>query len=104
MAKSFDSLVKTLSPEQQASVERHVQVLVAEYELLKTLRKDLGLSQHELASVMGIRQASLSKIENQDDMLIGTLRKYIEALGGELEITVHIAGREVTLTQFSQVG
>lgn len=102
MIKPFDSLVEGLSAEQQTRIEQHAKMLVAEYELLKALRKDLGLSQQELASVMGIRQASLSKIENQDDMLIGTLRRYIEALGGELEITAHIAGRDVTLTQFSE--
>jgi len=104
MAKSFDRLIRDLPVERRERIEAHTQALITEYELLKALRKDCNVSQEALASLMGIRQGSLSKIENQDDMLLSTLRKYVEALGGELEVKVRFGGKEVTLKQFSGVG
>ena len=104
MAKPFDRLIDNLPAERRDRIEAQTQALVQEYELLKALRKDLDVSQETLAALMGIRQASLSKIENQDDMLVSTLRKYVEALGGELEIKVHLKDHDVTLKQFSQSG
>ncbi len=49
----------------------------------------------ELAAIMGVRQASISKLENQHDMRLGTLRRYVEALGGELEIRVTFPDEDV---------
>ena len=61
--------------------------------LLAEIRKAVGMTQEELASALGIRQPSLSKLEGQDDMQISTLRRLIEALGGTLEIIAHLCAR-----------
>jgi len=53
---------------------------------LGDLRANAGLTQVELAGRLGIRQASLSELERRDDVYLSTLRSYIEALGGELEV------------------
>ena len=100
MAKPFRRLVEDLPAERRERIEAHTQALIQEYELLKALRQDRRISQEQLAELMGIRQASVSKIENQDDMRLSTLRKYIEALGGELEIRVHFPDRDVSLDPF----
>ena len=63
--------------------------------LLPELRRARGISQQALAETLGARQPSVSKLERQDDMHVSTLRKYIAALGGELEITARFPGGAV---------
>ena len=74
--------------------------LIREYELLKALRQDRRASQEQVAELMGIRQASVCKIENQDDMRLSTLRRYTEAVGGELKIRVRSSDGDVNLHPF----
>lgn len=65
---------------------------------LHDLRRRRTLSQQELAERLHVRQPAVSKIENGDDLRLSTLRNYIEALGGELELRVHLDDEELTLT------
>jgi len=97
MAKSFRRLIEELPTERRERIEAQKQALMKECELLKALRQNRQVSQRQLAELMGIRQASVSKIENQDDMRLSTLRRYVEALGGELEIRVRFPDRDVSL-------
>ncbi|HEY9595404.1 MAG TPA: XRE family transcriptional regulator, partial [Spirochaetia bacterium] len=53
---------------------------------LPALRAARALSQQKLASVLGVKQAQISKLERQVNMRLGTLRKFVRALGGQLEI------------------
>ncbi len=53
---------------------------------LKQLRERWGISQQELAKILDISQPAVSKLENQQDFLLSTLRQYVESLGGKLEI------------------
>jgi DNA-binding XRE family transcriptional regulator len=55
--------------------------------LLQELREQQRVSQVELAARLGIRQPTISKIERREDVNLSTLRRYIEALGGELQVT-----------------
>jgi transcriptional regulator with XRE-family HTH domain len=102
MAKAFETLLEAFTPEERAEIERHTQALVAEYELLSALRRRRNLTQEELAKLMDVRQASISKLEHQHDILVGTLSKYIAALGGELEIRAKFPDGVVKLRQFSK--
>lgn len=97
----FSELTKDFTEEDREIVQRTKQVLFMEYDLVAQLRKDQELTQKEVAELMEIRQAAVSKIENQEDILIGTLERYIRALGGELEIRAKFPDREVTLNQFT---
>lgn len=97
MAKPFRRLVDDLPTERRERIEAQTRALIQEYELLKALRRDRHVSQKQLAELMGIRQASVSKIENQSDMHLSTLRKYVEALGGQLEVRVRFPDRDVRL-------
>ena len=53
---------------------------------LGDLRKLCGQNQTDLALRMDIRQAAISRVENREDVRLATLRSYVEALGGKLEI------------------
>jgi transcriptional regulator with XRE-family HTH domain len=95
-------------PERKANVERHRREAIAgivEYTLAE-LRKHPHMTQAELAEALGIRQASVSRVEhaNPTDVQLATLRSYIEAMGGTLEIAAVIEGErfpiEVGITQY----
>lgn len=64
---------------------------------LYELRRAQDLSQTELAERLQITQAAVSKFENSDDVRLSTLRQYIEALGGHLEISVRFGDRVVAI-------
>ena len=101
MAKSFDDLVKrTTTKEVQARAAQRTQELLGEL-LLSELRLMAGKSQQEVADILGIKQPSLSKLENQSDMQISTLQKIVTALGGELEIVARFPNGDVRINQFS---
>jgi len=70
---------------------------------LRELRKARGLSQETLASVLRVRQASVSKIERRTDMYISTLRSHIKAMGGDLEIVAHFPEGDVKISNFHDV-
>ena len=52
---------------------------------LQELRKARDRSQETTAKALGLKQATVSRLENRDDMLVSTLRQFVHALGGELE-------------------
>ena len=101
MARNFRELEKKMPAASRARAEQKAKKILAEM-LLAELRKLAGLTQEELAAAMGITQPSLSKLENQDDMQISTLRRLIEALGGQLEIIAHLPGGDISVRQFKQ--
>ncbi len=53
---------------------------------LAQLRNAHRLTQAQLASVLGVSQAQVSRVENQADLYLSTLRSYVQAMGGELEV------------------
>ena len=59
----------------------------------------MSLTQTDLASSLHIKQAALARLENRTDMYISSLRKYIVALGGELDIVARFPGGEVHIQQ-----
>ena len=100
MAKSFDELARrTMSKAAREQASRRAKELMAEM-LLVEIRKLTGKSQRELAEALGIKQPSLSKLEGQSDIQVSTLRRLIEALGGQLEIVARFADKTVKIVQF----
>src|SRR5208282_1552558 len=100
MAKSFDALVKrTTTKKTQAKAARRAQELLGEL-LLSEVREMTGKSQQEVARTLGMKQPSLSKLEKQSDMQISTLRKIVNALGGELEVLAKFPKGTVKIDQF----
>src|SRR5258708_5846621 len=70
--------------------------------LLRELRQMAAKSQQQLVAALGIKQPSLSKLENQDDMQISTLRRIVHALGGKLEVIATFPKGTVKLDQFDE--
>ena len=90
-----------MAPERRARAEVKAKEIMADM-LLAEIRKQMGLTQAQLAKALNIKQPTLSKIETQEDMHIGTLSRIIRALGGELELIAHLPGGDVRLSQFRQ--
>jgi hypothetical protein len=62
---------------------------------LRELRTIAGKAQADVATALRIKQPSVSKVENQTDMYVSTLRAYVEAIGGKLELIVRLPERPV---------
>ena len=102
MAKKFRELVRAMPKERQARIRRRTDELLAELPL-QELRRARELSQEELAEALGVNQATISKLERRADMYISTLRRFVEALGGELEITARFREGTVRISQFEDL-
>lgn len=96
--KSWKSLEqRKLSAEARARARARARREV-EQATLKALRNELQLTQVEVSRAAHMTQSELSRVENRDDHLTSTLRRYVEALGGELEVSAVFGKRRVKLT------
>ena len=77
----------------RGKVEARVADLVAEETSLRDLRKALEQTQVRVARELGIRQENVSRIEKRTDLLISTLRNYVEAMGGKLRLVAEFPDR-----------
>ena len=100
MAKSFRELVaRTGTAKTRRIATRRTRELLAEM-VLSEIREALGKTQSQMAKAAGMKQPSWAKLEGQSDMMISTLHKVMNAMGGELEITVRFPQGRVRLKQF----
>ena len=99
MAHKFKELQTKISAERRASVEERVCEAIKAM-ALDELRAAREFTQAELSQVLGVDQGSISKLERRTDMYIGTLRRYIEAMGGSLQIRAVFPDGEVQIKQF----
>ncbi|MET0481507.1 MAG: XRE family transcriptional regulator [Aestuariivirgaceae bacterium] len=86
--KAEDVFRKTMTTQARAAAERRGKELVAEYATLQQLRKARQLTQAQLAQTLGKDQVAISQIEKRADMLLSTLRRYVEAMGGQLDLVI----------------
>jgi len=101
MAKKFSAPVAKMSPESRARSDALYQQLRAEMPL-QELRRALDLTQQQVAASLGINQVAVSKMEGQTDMYVSTLRRFVEAMGGELRIVAHFPEGNVEINQFKR--
>jgi transcriptional regulator with XRE-family HTH domain len=90
MARSLNDIIAALPVDEQEAIETRYQELKQEVESLRELRQIAGKAQEDIATALNIKQPSVSKIEKQADMYLSTLRSYVEAVGGKLELTVKL--------------
>ena len=102
MAKKFRDLVAGKPPAWHAAVEARKRQLLAEMPLHE-LRRARQLSQEQLAEELGATQPEISKIERRTDMYVSTLRRFVEAMGGELDIIARFPDGTVRITQFQEL-
>lgn len=93
MGRTLNQIIAELPKKQQERVEARYQELKQEVEGLRELRQIAGKAQADIAIALNIKQPSVSKIEKQTDMYLSTLRSYVEAIGGKLELTVRLPSR-----------
>lgn len=94
MGRTLDTVIGTLPKARRDRINARYQTLKGEVESLQALRKAAGKAQTEIASSLRISQPSVSKIEKQTDMYLSTLRSYVEAVGGDLELIVRFPEQE----------
>jgi len=102
MAKKFQNLRDRMSPERRKKIDAMTKKMLAEMPMHE-LRRARQLSQQQLAEILDIKQGSVSKLERRTDLYISTLRRYIEAMGGELELQAHFPEGSVTISKLSQI-
>lgn len=90
---TLDDMLNELAPEDRAHVEARSKELIMEERALQTLRKAKKLSQARMAELLNMRQDSVSRLERRSDLLISTLRSYVEAMGGSLKLMVNFPGQ-----------
>ena len=89
----FDDVIAPLPQDQRARIDVRDAELTQDVTGLRALRQIAGKAQADVAAALKIKQPSVSKIEKQADMHVSTLRSYVEAVGGELELTVRLPKR-----------
>lgn len=94
MARSLQDKLATLDPDRRARIEAEAEKLHTEYLTLQELRKARDLTQVQLATTLGIQQATVAKYERQSDLLLSTLTSYVRAMGGSLKLMVEFPGKE----------
>jgi len=99
--RPFSVLTTGFSPERRARIAAKAAAL-RETMTLEELRKSRSLSQEELAATLDVGQPAVAKLEKRADMHVSNLRRYIEALGGTLEITARFPEASVLLTNIGE--
>jgi hypothetical protein len=90
MGRNLKQILAELPPDRQAGIDARYREMKDEIEGLRELRKIAGKAQAEIAAALNIKQPSVSKIEKQADMYLSTLRSYVEAIGGELDLVIRL--------------
>jgi transcriptional regulator with XRE-family HTH domain len=96
--KWSDIRAQRFTPEELRQLDQEIESELLEMDL-RALREAAGLTQEELAQRVEITQSQLSKMERREDHRISTLRRYVEALGGSLEICAVIDGKRIKLAE-----
>lgn len=86
MAANVDDVIEKLSSAQRKKIETRASALIAEEMTLRDLRRAHRLTQQKIARSLHIGQEGVSKLEQRSDLLISTLRGYVEAMGGKLSL------------------
>ncbi len=100
--QKFSTLTATLSSESSARAEAKSVKLAQEMDLAE-IRRARDLSQESLAETLHVGQAAVSKLEKRADMYLSTLRRFVEAMGGELELTARFPDHAVRIRNFADI-
>jgi hypothetical protein len=99
----FSALVAKMPRKRQARIERIATTLRRDMDLAQ-LREARALSQAALGEILQVEQPAVAKLEKRADMYVSTLRRFIEAMGGELEIVARFPDRDVRIRNFRSLG
>ena len=104
MGRTMNEVMAGLPKERQERIRARAAELSREIEGLKALRQLANRSQEQIAQSLGIKQPSVLKIERQTDLYLSTLRRFVEAAGGTLELRIDLPGTGAfTLTGVGEI-
>ena len=89
MARKLERILADLPAQRRAAVQARASNLA----ILKDLRQAVEQTQHDLAATLGVGQDTIPRLEKRSDMLLSTLRRYVEAAGGKLELVAQFPDR-----------
>lgn len=89
MARKLDDVIAALPKARQRRIEARAMELAT----LKDLRQAAQQTQEQLAATLGVGQDTISRLERRSDMLLSTLRHYVESMGGKLELVAQFPNR-----------
>lgn len=99
----WEEIRARMNPERRARNEAATQQMLADMPL-QELRRARKLSQQTIAHVMGTSQPEISSLERRADTYVSTLRSYVEAMGGKLDIVARFPDGAVRINQFENIG
>ena len=94
MPKNVNDIINKLGPAQRRKIEARAAQLIAEEMTLRELRRARKITQQKIAKSLNIGQEGVSKIERRSDLLISTLRRTVEAMGGSLSLVARFPDRD----------
>lgn len=89
MARKLDDVMDALPKARRQRIEARAMELAS----LKDLRLAVEKTQEQLASTLGVGQDTISRLEKRSDMLLSTLRHYVESMGGKLDLVAQFPNR-----------
>lgn len=93
MGRTLNQKIARLSAKRRTQVKARAAELIAEELSLQDLRKAMNRTQVELARTLNVGQDTVSRYEQRSDMLLSTLKDYVEAMGGELDLVARFPNR-----------
>ena len=103
--KTLKEKLAILPASRRKKIARRTEALIAEELTMRELRKARNITQVQLAKTLGVKQEQVSRIEKRTDLHLSTLRRAVEAMGGELILSAKFPdGAPVRLTGFSELG
>ena len=95
MAKKLDDIMAALPKERRQRINARNMELAT----LKDLRQAAQQTQEQLAATLGVGQDTISRLEKRSDMLLSTLRHYVESMGGQLNLVAQFPNRPPVVIQ-----
>ena len=89
MAKRLEQLMAELPKARRTAIKARA----GELATLKDLRQSAQQTQQDLAAASGVGQDTISRLEKRSDMLLSRMRRYVEAMGGSLELVAQFPNR-----------
>lgn len=90
--KLDDLLGENFSAQERQEIERRALAMLFEVRLAE-LRRSQSMTQEEVAENLERNQSAIAALEKRDDMLLSTLRRYVRAMGGDIEVIARIPGK-----------
>lgn len=91
--KNLNDVMTSLPAQRREKIQARADELIAEEMTLRDLRKARNLTQKRMAEMLGVGQDNISRLEGRTDMLLSTLRGYVTAMGGSLDLTIRFPDR-----------